>query len=120
MAAMSEVPEIEAHERCAGASCSCNDPYAKPKQRQFRAEVTPFSGPIAGTKGVSSTRTEGKRHSGDRPLSPAGEEFLAKLWRETESSLRYDLAKYGEVRRCDGASLGKLRERDRQEKAQPV
>jgi hypothetical protein len=118
MAAMSEVPEIEPHERCEGVSCSCNDPYPrpKPKPRQYRPEVTPFSGPIAGTAGVKATRTQPRPE--DQPLSVSGQEYQAMLDRETDASIRLDLARHGEVQRWDWTSLRALREQERQQKKQ--
>jgi hypothetical protein len=119
MEAMSEIPEIEPHERCAGASCNCMDSYPKPKRRQYRAEATPFSGPIAGTKGQAGTRTAGK-HPGDKPLSISAQEYAEQLWRETDRSIRLDVAKHGEVKRWDWKSLRALREQERQQKKQAL
>lgn len=100
-----------------GASCSCNDPYAKPKREQWRPEVTPFSGPITGTKGVKSTRTK-PHHLGDKPLSVSAQEYADRLWRETDASLRLDLAKHGAIQRWSWKSLGALREEEKQRKAE--
>jgi hypothetical protein len=57
-----------------------------------------FSGSIAGTNGKPGPQSQ-PRHPGDKPLSVSGEEYLALLWRETDASIRLDLAKYGEIRR---------------------
>jgi hypothetical protein len=68
-----------------------------------------FNGTIAGTNGESGPKSQPK-HPGDKPLSVSGEEYKALLWRETDASIRLDLAKYGEIRRWSWKTLRELKE----------
>jgi hypothetical protein len=68
-----------------------------------------FSGSIAGTNGEPGPKSQ-PRHPGDKPLSVSGEEYLAILWRETDASIRLDLAKYGEIRRWSWRTLQEAKE----------
>jgi hypothetical protein len=47
----------------------------------------------------------GGKHPGDRPLSVSAQEFADRLWKETDASIRLDLARYGEIRRWSWKTL---------------
>jgi hypothetical protein len=68
-----------------------------------------FSGSIAGTNGEPGPKSQ-PRHPGDKPLSVSGEEYLAILWRETDASIRLDLARHGEIRRWSWKTLQEVKE----------
>ena len=70
---------------CQGASCKCMDDtvYAPPRRRTPRPAKTPFSGTIPGTNGAGRKRDFSKDYRSD-----TAEQFQARLWRETEISLR--------------------------------
>jgi hypothetical protein len=82
--------------------------YPKPK-RQWRAAATPFSGPIPDTAGTSGKTTQPRR-LGDKPLSVSAQEYADRLWRETDATIRYDLARYGKIVRWSEKTLGQLQE----------
>jgi len=63
-----------------------DDTVYKPPRRNYRAARTPWGGTILGTKGEQGIGT--RSHPGDVPLSPEGQAYKARLWRETEISLR--------------------------------
>ena len=67
-----------------------------------------FHGSILGTKGGPGPTTKGK-HPGDKPLSLDGEAYAAQLWKETDASIRYDLARYGEIRRWSWKTLAETK-----------
>jgi hypothetical protein len=71
------------YEHCEGISYKCWDDTAyKPRRkRNPRAAKTPFSGSIPGSGGK-------RRRPEDKPLSMTGEEYAARLWRQTDISLR--------------------------------
>jgi hypothetical protein len=68
-----------------------------------------FSATIPGTKGESGPKSPPRRHPGDKPLSLNGQEYKALLERETDASIRLDVARYGEVRRWDWKTLGETK-----------
>ncbi len=87
-----------------------------------------FSATIPDTRGTPGPKSQPKRHPGDQPLSAKGEEYLAQLWRQTDASIRYDLAVYGEIRRWSWKHLPETKrhrgswsgEAARQRKVQPA
>ena len=68
-----------------------------------------FSVSIAGTNGEPGPKSQ-PNHPGDKPLSLKSEQYLALLWKETDASIRLDLAKYGEVRRWNWKTLQEAKE----------
>lgn len=114
--------EVMDEHDCQGSSCKCADPYGKAKQcniedcdkpvvgrgwckkhyerwRRYRDPLftpRPFNGSIPGA---------GRGHR-DSPSKLTAEEYLAQLERETDASIRRDLALYGEVRRWPRRTQG--------------
>jgi hypothetical protein len=68
-----------------------------------------FSGSSAGTSPTPGPKSQ-PRHPGDKPQSLSGEEYKAMLERETDASIRLDLAKYGEIRRWSWRTLQEVKE----------
>jgi hypothetical protein len=71
--------------------------------------VASFSGSIPGTNGEPGPKSQ-PRHPGDKPLSVSGEEYKAMLERETDASIRLDLARYGEIRRWRWLTVPEMKE----------
>jgi hypothetical protein len=68
-----------------------------------------FNESIAGPNGEPGPKNQ-PRHPGDKPLSVSGEEYKAQLERETDASIRLDLAKYGEIRRWRWLTVPEMKE----------
>jgi hypothetical protein len=68
-----------------------------------------FSGSIPGTTGEPGPKSQ-PRHPGVKPLSVSGEEYKAMLERETDASIRLDLARYGEIRRWRWLTVPEMKE----------
>lgn len=58
-----------------------------------------FAATIPGTNGRRGARRDPRDDPGATPLSESGREYLERLRRETDASIRQDIRKYGEVRR---------------------
>jgi hypothetical protein len=108
---------------CQGASCKCADPYGVPKlcsiedcdnprvgrgwcrkhYRRWQRHGDPLFTPSSPFGGSIPGAGRGRK---DNPRKLSAEEYQDQLERETEASIRRDLALYGEVRRWPSRKHG--------------